>query len=142
VPAPSPEVAAPAPGLRPHYLAAEAAVVEGTTLFKGFVGFTQAGAMFEIGFGYGETQVSNDGYPVNLRLYALDFNRLVSVYGALHLGMGVGVLVLQGGYQIPRPTQGPKDFLVYLPVVNLKLGWKLSFVMFSVGVSYPVPLEE
>lgn len=129
----------PAPPEVTVFVSGGIGLTEQFSIYKGAIGFPLWGSIAgELSYGYGEGQLSKGGYPVTLKMTGVDFNVLYAVTPAIFIGPGIGVLVLNGEYQIDWPVIGDKSFTQYVPVLNLMVGYKISFLMLSAGVSYPV----
>ncbi len=121
------------------FLSASIAKLGSLSLYQGAIGLPLNREIAgELGFGYGEGQLWKAGYLVTLQMVSVDINILREMMPMIFLGGGIGLLVINGEYEIDWPVLGSRSFTQYVPVLNLKIGLKIGFLMLSVGVSYPV----
>lgn len=123
-------------GITP-FLSGGIAMVGPFRLYRGAIGFPLSHETAgEVGYAYGEGYLQKGNYPLTFKMIVVDFNVFYKMTTMFFVGSGVGVLIVNGEYKIDWPVLGSQSFTQYVPVFNLKVGFKIGFLMLSMGVSY------
>lgn len=108
-------------------------------LYKAAIGIPLAAqATVEVGYGQGEGQLFKAGYLVNVKLSTVEVYFLHHVTTAIFVGLGGGLVVIQGVYDIDWPVLGSDSFTRWAPIVGVKIGVQWGSLMLAVGVGFVV----
>lgn len=121
----------------PIFLSGGLGRISSIYLYKAAVGIPIAAkATVEVGYGQGEGQFLKAGYLLNVKLSAIEGYFLHHVTTTIFVGIGGGLLVIQGDYDIDWPVLGSDSFTHWVPIVGVKIGLQWGSLMLSVGVGF------
>lgn len=85
---------------------------------------------------FAATTLTRDGLPLALRAVAAGGQVLWRVVGDIHLGLGGGMLWLDGAYAVDWPLDSAREVRTQAPYVSASLGFQWGILMLSLELAY------